>query len=526
MKKVGILLKKPENIFSNGCVQQCLFLKKILINTGVDVDFLSIEENYTKYEITNDKVIFTDDTFDFSDYFVVILGSLVLLNTKNKEYIDNLKKFNICVINLICGNVYILHQEEYIFNKHQIMHHYIEDSFTQNWLLEMYDYSKTYVELLSNKPTHITPYIWDNDIISEYVKLNNIIYRENHDTKKVNILIFEPNMSIHKSSLIPILLAEKYYNEYGNLNKVYVFCTNDVLTNSASLITNLNIYKNNIIESYGRIVMPFILNVIQDNNNFINVVISHNIMNQLNFLHLEMFHLGIPIIHNCLPYEDNGYYYNDFTDNNTIVNMIDNIRLSFNQSEYSKKCKCIIDKYSSTEPSRVNIYKNLLIDIYEEYNKEQPIIVTEQPIIVTEQPIIVTEQPIIVTEQPIIVTEQPIIVTEQPFYKLYKGEGYLMYLNENQDISLLIDCYNLICSSISCFSSIEIILHNEFQSSKKIIKKKLKFYQHFNVSLYIYSEITKIKNIDIHKLSSFSNVSYVPITSSNMEDIIMYVNKS
>jgi hypothetical protein len=496
MKKVGILLKKPENIFSNGCVQQCLFLKKILINTGVDVDFLSIEDNYTEYEITNDKVIFTDETFDFSDYFVVILGSLVLLNTKNKEYIDNLKKFNICVINLICGNIYILHQEEYIFNKHHIMHHYIEDSFTQNWLLEMYDYSKNYVELLSNKPTHITPYVWDNDIISEYVKLNNIIYRENHDTKKVNILIFEPNMSIHKSSLIPILLAEKYYNEYGNLNKVYVFCTNDVLTNSASLITNLNIYKNNIIESYGRIVMPFILNVIQNNNNFINVVISHNIMNQLNFLHLEMFHLGIPIIHNCLPYEDNGYYYNDFTDNNTIVNMIDNIRLNFDHSEYSKKCKCIIDKYSSTEPSRVNIYKNLLNDIYVEYNKEQPIIVTEQPI----------------------------IVTEQPFNKLYKGEGYLIYLNENQDISLLIDCYNFICSSISSFSSIEIILHNEFQSSKKIIKKKLKFYQNINVSLYTYSEITKMKNIDVHKLSSFSSVSYVPITSSKIEDIIMYIN--
>ena len=41
------------------------------------------------------------------------------------------------------------------------------------------------------------------------------------------------------------------------------------------------------------------------------VVLSSNIRNDLNFLHLECFTLGIPIIHNCKPYAKNNLFYED-----------------------------------------------------------------------------------------------------------------------------------------------------------------------------------------------------------------------
>ena len=47
--KVGIMIKKPENIFSNGCVQQSLFMKKIIQNAGFEVYFLSIEPTYNTF---------------------------------------------------------------------------------------------------------------------------------------------------------------------------------------------------------------------------------------------------------------------------------------------------------------------------------------------------------------------------------------------------------------------------------------------------------------------------------------------
>ena len=49
MVKVGLLIKKPDSIFSNGCVQQPLFLKKCLERADCQVVFIGIEADYTEF---------------------------------------------------------------------------------------------------------------------------------------------------------------------------------------------------------------------------------------------------------------------------------------------------------------------------------------------------------------------------------------------------------------------------------------------------------------------------------------------
>ena len=70
---IGILLKKPENVFTNCCIQQVLFLKKLFQNVGFPVDFLSVEPGYTTFDLSNDVIIFTDANFDFSNYHCIVL---------------------------------------------------------------------------------------------------------------------------------------------------------------------------------------------------------------------------------------------------------------------------------------------------------------------------------------------------------------------------------------------------------------------------------------------------------------------
>ena len=71
--KVGILIKKPENIFSNGCIQQTYFLKKLFDNLNYDVSLLSIEVDYTHFEMTSEPIVFTDEKFNFSILYLNIL---------------------------------------------------------------------------------------------------------------------------------------------------------------------------------------------------------------------------------------------------------------------------------------------------------------------------------------------------------------------------------------------------------------------------------------------------------------------
>ena len=371
--KIGIYIKKPESVFSNGCIQQTYFLKKLFNNIGYQSDFLSIEQNYSLFELTNEPVIFTNETFDYSKYACVILGSLVLLPETNQKLIDNLVSQDVKVINLICGNVFVLHQEEFVFDVHHILSHYNQSYFTENWVLEMYDYAKDYIQLVSEKPTQIMPYVWDIDMIDRYVNENKLLSNyDTHDTSKVNILMFEPNMSIHKNSLIPLLIANEYYKRNkNNVNKIYMFCSENILKRDSLqlFLDKLEVYKDKRIESYGRIVMPSIIDIIHKNNNFINIVLSYNILNQLNFIHLELFHLGIPIIHNCEPFKQNNLYFNNF-ELLKAVDLIEDVRCNFNKKKYIEECKCIIDEFGPNNMLRHETYKNAFTKYFDKIDHE------------------------------------------------------------------------------------------------------------------------------------------------------------
>lgn len=365
-RTIGLLIKKPESIFSNGCVQQSLFLKKTLEYTGATVHFLSVEPDYTTFEAGKDhyEITFTNSDTDFTDYDMIIMSSLVLVrNENNNPYIDNMLRYtHLKIVNFVCGNVYILHQEEFVFNVHHIIEHYQQDYTHLNWLMEMYDYQQDYLTMICDRPTKISPYVWDPDIIEHYVQSNklNITTVDEIASEKINIIIFEPNMSIHKNALIPLLICESYEKQYPNrINRVYFFCGDKVSQHNQTTLSNFALHKNKKVEIHGRIIMPYVIDLIRKNNTHMNVVLSHTFMNRLNFLHLELMYFGIPIVHNCEPFRNNGMY---FEDNQfyKAVDIIENTRLTFDAQEYRKRCSTIISHYASSNPNRVECYKQLI----------------------------------------------------------------------------------------------------------------------------------------------------------------------
>ena len=360
---VGVLIKRPDNIFSNGCIQQVLFLAKVFRNAGHTVEFLSVEQGYDRFELTDHPIRLTDHTTDFSKYKCVILGSLVLLEANNKAYIDNLVSFKIPIYNLICGNVFVLLQEEFVFDVHHIMHHYMQSYITENWVMEMYDYAVDYIAVFTGKPTRVVPYVWDPDVVRTYIS-KQALFRDRErvaDKSKVNLLMFEPNMSVHKNALVPILIANEYYRKYPDrLNRVYVFCGDKVLPKmNKEVMGRLEVVRDSKLEMYGRIIMPYIVDNIQRHNPYLNVVVSYTLMNNLNFLHLELFDMGVPIVHNCEPYRENGLYFPDFEISKAVA-LIESTRTSFDKDAYIARCHPILERYASSDTSRVTEYDALL----------------------------------------------------------------------------------------------------------------------------------------------------------------------
>lgn len=357
--KIGILVKKPESNFSNGCIQQALFLKQILEHVGYVTDLVTIDKTYTQFSGIGTPINVINDKSDLSSYKLFLFVSMTIL--KNNPIATTIRNHGITCVDVVCGNLYILHQEQFVFNQHRIMHNTIDNICDETWVLEMYPFMTSYLEFLSGKPTHLLPYVWNTDIVDEYVKSNDLQISVDYDhvnRTKINILIFEPNMSIHKTALVPLLIANRYHITHpGKLNKVYLFCGSSIKDFNMDFFKHLEMCKDNILEVYDRMVMPSVLKLIQTNNNYMNIVLSHNIMNNLNFLQLELLYLGIPIVHNCEPFKSNGLYYDDYALGRAIE-LLEKTRQEFTYNDAAKEiADQIITEFSPLNDLRKSAYE-------------------------------------------------------------------------------------------------------------------------------------------------------------------------
>jgi hypothetical protein len=97
-------------------------------------------------------------------------------------------------------------------------------------------------------------------------------------------------------------------------------------------------------------------------------MLSYTLLNRLNFIHLEMMHLGIPIVHNCKPFEMNGNYFEDHDLRGAAV-ALERIRTTFvDANAYKEACAPILKKYSATDSERVETYKGLVDEIVKRFD--------------------------------------------------------------------------------------------------------------------------------------------------------------
>lgn len=342
MKNIAILVRKPENIFTNGCFQQSLFIYQMLnLNDNVNCSFATIssnEDSYSEFDKLIQHPVLNLDSNNVKQFDILLMVSLTL-NDKNKNLLEIIRQNNIKLIDLLCGNLFVLLQEEFVFETHGIMKNYCNEYIDEVWVLEMYEYSKEYLELLYNKPVKILRYVWNTDIIKKYISTSNIKIKDNSklNNDKINILIYEPNMSIHKNAFIPLLIAERYHRENPNrINKIYLFCKESIKSNG--YYENMKIYKDGKLEMHGRMIMPMTIKLIQNCNPYKNIILSYTHLNNLNFIHLELFYMRQQIVHNCEPFQNDLQYNSE----NVLqaVKLIENARLEDTNIEKNIEIIC------------------------------------------------------------------------------------------------------------------------------------------------------------------------------------------
>lgn len=327
MVHIGLLIQS-SHVFSNGIAQQGYYTRKVLMNAGYTVDLLC-SEDHDAYDCMGVPVIKMGGHTDVSIYDLLIFTSSAI-NTNDEFHTQYMKKIkqHCKVVNMICGNLYFLFQEEFVFDTHDILLKSKNEYYDEIWVLPMYEFMLPFLEVLFKTKARLIPYVWSPDIIEQFMKdhklVSSYIPKQNSN---VYLACAEPNQSVHKNAFTPISIAEDYDYTFPNtLQKMFTFSMDKIKMSRAysNMKQLFQVVKNNKIECYPRNPLCDTLKQLRSLDHEC-IFVSHQFMNQLNFVHFELLYLGWPLVHNCKMLEDVGYYYEN-----------ENVHQARDQIEYAR----------------------------------------------------------------------------------------------------------------------------------------------------------------------------------------------
>jgi len=344
--KVGITFTGViDKLFTNGINYNVILWYNFLELCGYEPYLIYGTYKDEQYEHTIDKFNYTYKCIHYS--IKQYRNITTLKNFKELKIIfniglshDNLfnliKKNNKILIYVMLGNL-IQHDVQNIIQKdYNIIR--INYDYNEVWISPHFEYSKDYLEMRYKTKVVVCPYIWEPLLLNTYDLKNKIKPIEN----TIDVAIMEPNINYCKTCLIPISICE--LNE-KDIDNVYVFGAHHLKENK---FVKEVLMKKEIIQK-GKTSFEHRVPITDIVSKYCNVVVSCNENCDLNYVFLECFYLGIPLVHNSEFLKDYGYYYPDLRINKTL-GMFEEIKKKFNKTDYIEKHKEVLFKYSMHNP--------------------------------------------------------------------------------------------------------------------------------------------------------------------------------
>jgi hypothetical protein len=382
--KIGITLglqSNTESIWTNGMKQNVLMFVHLLkqskndyqvciLNT-IDVDFSEKKPSYLDgIDIYNFKEKFMDMDL------IVMMGAQVYDADIQKFKEDKNKRF----IGYKCGNNYVIHMENVMFKENKKKYFEYENTFDELWYIpQQHDTNSGFFSTLYRTNAFIVPFIWHHKFLLESVKdiekgyadgRYKKGYKYNPEKEKKVIGIMEPNINIVKYGLIPAMIAEESYRgDVGNskIDKVMITNGEKVKANHEfmSIIRTFDLFKDKKLSAESRYQTAFIL------TQYFDVVISHQILNPLNYLYLDAAFLGYPVLHNASLCKDLGYYYEN-GDTKQGAKMLDYILTEHdkNLQEYHERNDLVLQRYHADNENLIETYDKLIYNLFNGGNKD------------------------------------------------------------------------------------------------------------------------------------------------------------
>jgi hypothetical protein len=376
--KIGITINLGQHsIWSSGINQNAIYLsmllnsingfESIMIGQIPDNDNGSIKEVEAIQRAHGLKLIDLEKSYNIK--FDVIIGlGLAVNGYMHSRYLS--KNRNMKYVSYKCGNDFITDMETILFEAHgdriNIKNHDLPKP-DQIWSIpQMENTNLDYYSFLLNQPkATVVPFVWEPIAIESFCTEINLSEYNKEPIQKIAVM--EPNISVFKNCIFPIMVADKLY-ESLNLEKLILIGADRIKNNARFL----NLIRRSRLAIDGKITADKRYPTGNVLKSMSNLVLSWQWENALNYLYLDIAWMGYPVIHNAHLCKDVGYYYEGFNVNEA-SNILQNAILNHaNNADYLKHNRTIISRYTSKNKELVNQYavliKNLVEDKFIKYS--------------------------------------------------------------------------------------------------------------------------------------------------------------
>ncbi len=361
---VGAELDNPPSVWSSGAWQNIIFLYFLLKNSdkvgevhlvnyaGKPSHSLDVGHNVRL------PLIHQDDVIDRLDV-------LMIMGIQIGQEAQKIRDKGIKMVAFHVGNHYIITLENILFDLERGGGEFDGSQPDAVWTLPHHaNTCQDFFSVTWKAPCTIVPYLWNPMFIEHMIVKNHLSKTFGYQTEKEkrNVVIFEPNINVVKSSIYPLLIAELAYPKIADdIGSIHVTNTAKFHKQKAfnQFAYTLDITKKGIASYDDRYDTPSFMSLHGD------IVVTHQWENGLNNLYYDVLYGRYPLVHNSPFLKDVGYYYEDFNAKEGAQRLIEAVK-NHDTKAYDVACRKALYEVELDNPKNIAAYEKALEALFAE----------------------------------------------------------------------------------------------------------------------------------------------------------------
>ena len=252
----------------------------------------------------------SDEVIDKTD--VLIEGTLTLEPQIEAEY----RKRGAKIVSYRMGNDFVWDMEKMVHNLPGVRA-FNGTKYDAVWMIpQVMTTNKCYLEIMTKAPVYEVPHLWDPVFLDDMAKTVKEPFefgykRGQIESNGARVSVMEPNISISKNCMLPILIGEEAYRHHPDLVKhIYLCNTYDKKDDDAifNYIGYTSAVKAGVMSVETRHITPLFL------AEYTDILLSFQWELPLNYMYYEALYGYYPLVHNSpmLKAHHVGFYYDYF----------------------------------------------------------------------------------------------------------------------------------------------------------------------------------------------------------------------